>query len=92
MQPLFDKVLIGVEKAETMTTSGIILTRKEDEKLERAVVLALGDDCTSRVKVGDRVVLKGYSYDTITLDGEEFSFIKEEDILAICPDITMITE
>lgn len=87
IQPLFDKVLIEIEREKTMTTSGIIIDRgnKEESKLEKAVVLEVGEDVV-KLKKGDTILFKAYSADTIKLDplkDEELSFIKEEDALAI---------
>jgi len=82
MIPLFNNVLIEIQKQETVTTSGIILTTAEDKKLEKATVLAVGEDCT-KLKQGDTILFKSYSADTIELNRKEITFIKEEDVLAI---------
>ena len=82
MKPLFDKVLIEIEKVETVTSSGIILARDVNEKVERAKVVAVGPDCTTVAK-DDGIIFKSYSADTIKLEDKEYSFIKEEDIFAI---------
>jgi chaperonin GroES len=81
IKPLFDQVQIEVKKAETMTSSGIILTQKDDQKLEQATVLAIGPD-VEWLKVGDEILFKAYSSDTIELNGVELSFVKEENVLA----------
>jgi len=81
MNPLFDKILIDIQKAETVTSSGIILSRNEDQKLEKATILKLGPDCISTLQEGDTILFKSYSSDAIELDGKEYSFIKEEDVL-----------
>lgn len=80
-EPLFNNILIEVQKAETITSSGIILTN-EAENLEKAIVIALGPDCQTTLKENDTILLKSYSADTIKLDGKEYSFVKEEEILA----------
>ena len=90
MTPLGDRVLLDIEEEAAVTSTGFILPEKKDNKLERATVIALGDECVGKVAVGDKVVIKGYSYDTITLDSKEYSFAKEEDILAIWNTTTTI--
>jgi chaperonin GroES len=80
--PLFTQLQIIIEKAETMTSSGIILAGKEDEKLERATVVTVGPDVMA-IKPGDTILFKAYSSDNIMLDGQEIAFVKEEDVLAI---------
>ena len=82
MKPLFDKVLISIEKEATHTSSGIILVNNDDKKLEQATVLAIGPDVVT-LQVGDTILFKSYSADTIELNGKEISFIKEEDALAV---------
>jgi chaperonin GroES len=81
IKPLFDKVLIEVEKVENVTSSGIILSVETEKKLEKATVKAVGEDVT-KLKKGDIIIFKDYNYDTIEIDDEEYSFIKEEDVLA----------
>lgn len=79
--PLGNNIQITIEKAETVTSSGIILARENTEKLERSTVLAIGEDVT-RVHVGDVVLYKSYTSDTMSIDGEDVAFIKEDDVLA----------
>ena len=81
MTPLFDKVLIQIQKAETLSSSGIYLPDKE-EKLEKATIIKMGPDCVSNLKENDTIVFKGYNADTIVIEDIEYHFIKEEDILA----------
>lgn len=81
IQPLFDQIQIDIKKAETVTSSGLILSENKDIKLEQATVLAVGPDVTT-VKVGDTILLKAYSADIIELNKEEISFVKEENVLA----------
>lgn len=85
IQPLFDRVLIEIEKEKTVTNFGIILNENSDKKLEKAIVLEVGEDVV-KLKKGDTILFKAYSADTIKLDplkDEELSFIKEEDALAV---------
>ena len=85
IQPLFDKVLIDIQKQEQVTGTGIFIGGNEEAKLEKAVVLEVGDD-VMKLKKGDTILFKAYSADTIKMDplkNEELSFIKEEDALAI---------
>lgn len=81
IKPLSDRILIEVEKKAEVTSSGIYMPETDDEKLERAIVVEVGDEVTN-VKKGDAILFKGYSADTIDLEGEEVCFIKEEDVLA----------
>lgn len=93
--PLADRVLIrplNEKELEKKNSFGIILPDKdEDEKSrEQGVVVAVGagkyDDGKLNkmtVKEGDRVLFSKYAFDEITLEGEEYFILKEENILAI---------
>lgn len=62
------------------TKSGIILAEKEH--LDEAKVVEVSKD-VELVKKGDLILLKNYSTDEIEVEGEKYSFIKEENVLAI---------
>lgn len=82
IQPLFSNILIEIAKAKEVTKSGIILNSERDKKTEVAVVIATGD-AVEKVKKGDSIIFKGYSADAVIIEDIEYSFIKEEEILAI---------
>lgn len=96
--PLGSRVLIkpftkgDLEKNNTAKNSfGIILPDTDaKEKSEQGKVVAVGagewKDGKRQpvsVAVGDTVAFSKYGYDDVTVDGEEYYLIKEENILAI---------
>ena len=81
VQPLADYVVAQAEEAQTKTASGLYLPEKATEKPKVAKVLAVGPE-SRHVKVGDRILYKGYSTTEVKVDGDEYLLIKEEDILA----------
>ncbi len=83
VKPLFDKVLIEIEvsKTEEKTSSGIFLAKKEAEELEKATVIAVGEECIT-LKKGDTILFKSYSIDTIEIDKKKYSFIEEKSAFA----------
>ncbi len=91
LRPLHDRVIVARKDAETTTASGIIIPDSAKEKPQEGKVIAVGngikkDDGTVLpldVKVNDRVLFGKYSGTEITLDGEEYLMMKEDDILAI---------
>ena len=68
LKPMADNVLLKQSEAQETTASGIILATK---------------DVTMTVKAGDKVVVGKYTGSEIKLDGEEYKFVKQDDILAI---------
>lgn len=90
IKPLQDRVLLKAVEAEEKTASGIILPESAKEKKQEAEVIAVGPGKVKdgkliepTIKVGDLVLYPKYSGDDIKIDGEEYTLIEEEKILAI---------
>lgn len=81
IKPLFDWVQIQPEEAET-SKSGIILAGEEDRKTEIAEVLAIGDKMKTNLKVGDKILFKGYTVEEVVLEEKLLFFVKELDLIA----------
>jgi chaperonin GroES len=89
--PLNDKLVVKRLEAESKTAGGIVLPDNAKEKPRQGKVLSLGDgkllDSGSRakfqVKEGDRVLFSSYGGQEVTVDGEEYLIMTEEDILAV---------
>ena len=82
IKPLSDNVVIKMTEAEETTVSGIILTGAAKEKPQVAEVVAVGPKA-EEVKVGDKVLTNSYAGKEVKMDGETFTVLKEEDIIAI---------
>ncbi len=90
IKPLSDRVVLKTVEAEETTKSGIILTASAKEKPEIAEVVAVGpggkvdgNDVEMFVKVGDKVITAKYAGTEVKVDGEEYSIVRQSDILAI---------
>ena len=90
IKPLTDRVLIQMEEAEETTKSGILLAGSAKEKPQVAKVIAVGPvgvvdgkDVVMTVKVGDKGITSKYSGTEIKLDGEEYTIVRQSDILAV---------
>ncbi|MDR1467633.1 MAG: co-chaperone GroES [Oscillospiraceae bacterium] len=90
IKPLTDRVLIKLEEPETATKSGILLASSAKEKPQVASVLAVGPGgevegkkVVMHVKPGDKVIASKYSGTDIKLEGEEYTIVKQSDILAL---------
>ena len=81
ISPLFDFVVAVTEAAETKTASGLYLPDKATEKPKISKVVAVGP-AVSQVKIGDRIIYKGYSTTDVKVGKDEYMLVKEEDILA----------
>ncbi len=90
IKPLADRVVIKSVKAEETTKSGIILTAAAQEKPQIMEIVAVGpggivdgNEVKMYVNVGDKVLVSKYSGTEVKVDGEEYSIIRQSDILAI---------
>ena len=90
IKPLFDRVVIKMVEAEETTKSGIILAGSAKEKPQLAEVVAVGPggvvdgkEITMQVKAGDRVLISKYAGTEVKLDGQEYTILRQSDILAI---------
>ena len=90
LKPLSDRVILKALEAEEKTKGGIILTANAKEKPEMAEVVAVGPGGTvdgkevvMTVKVGDKVLTSKYSGTEVKVDGEEYTIVRQNDILAI---------
>ena len=88
--PLADRVVIKTVEAEETTKSGIILTGSAKEKPQMSEVIAVGPggmvdgkEVTMYVKPGDKVIYSKYAGTEVKLDGEEYTIVRQSDILAV---------
>jgi chaperonin GroES len=89
--PLNDKIVVKRLEAEEKTAGGIVLPDSAKEKPRQGKVLSLGDGkllesgkrAKFQVKEGDKVLFTSYAGNEVTVDGEEYLIMSEEDILAV---------
>ncbi len=90
VKPLADRVVVKLVEMEETTASGIILAASAQEKPQIAEVIAVGPggivdgkEVEMYVKVGDKVITSKYSGTEVKLNKEEFTIVRQSDILAI---------
>lgn len=90
IKPLGDRVVIKMLESEETTKSGIVLPGTAKEKPQVAEVVAVGPgtvvdgkEIKMEVKVGDKVLTSKYSGTEVKYDGQEYTILKQGDILAI---------
>ena len=89
LKPMADNVLLKQNEAQETTVSGIILATTNKEKPAIYEVVSVGPgtkDVPMTVKTGDRVVVGKYTGSEIKLDGVDYKFVKQDDILAVVTD------
>ena len=91
IRPLYDRVLIKRLDIEETTKGGIIIPDSAKEKPQEGEVVAVGegkllDDGSVQplnVKVKDKILFSKYGGAEISLSGQEYLILKEDEILAI---------
>ena len=90
LTPLSDRVVLKTLEAEETTKGGIILTSAAKEKPSVAEVISVGPggkvdgkDVVMSVKPGDRVITDKYSGSTVKIGDEEYTIVRQGDILAL---------
>ena len=89
LKPMADIVLLKAHEEQASTASGIILATTNKEKPAIYEVVAAGPgtkDVTMTVAAGDKVVVGKFSGNDIKLDGQDYKFVKLDDILAVVID------
>ncbi|MBI3020980.1 MAG: co-chaperone GroES [Candidatus Omnitrophica bacterium] len=91
MKPLGDRIVVRTLDPQEKTKSGIIVPDTAKEKPQEGKVLAVGtgrllDDGTVKsleVRNGDRVLYGKYAGTEVSLEGEDYLILREEDVLAV---------
>ncbi len=94
LKPLGDKIVTKMIEVETVSKGGILLTGSAKEKPEYAEIIAVGpgaytDDgklIPMEVKIGDKIMIAKYAGTEVKLEGNEYTIIKQSDVLAIVED------
>jgi chaperonin GroES len=86
--PLHDRVLVRRLEEKEAAKGGIIIPDTAKEKPQEGEVIAVGAGKIKRgqripldVKAGDRILFGKYTGNDITMDGQEYLILREEDIL-----------
>ena len=90
IKPLCDRVVIKMTEAEETTKSGILLAGNAKEKPVVAEVVEVGpggmvdgNQVDMYLKKGDKVLISKYAGTEVKLDGEEYTILRQSDVLAI---------
>ena len=86
LKPMADNILLKQNEAEETTSSGIILATTTKEKPAIYEVVSAGPgtkDVEMVIKAGDKVVVSQFTGTDIKLDGVDYKFVKQDDVLAI---------
>lgn len=91
LRPLHDRLLVErVEEAEQVR-GGIIIPDSAKEKPQEGIVVAAGNGKRGEdgkiipldVKAGDRILFGKYSGSEVTVEGNEYLIMREDEVLAV---------
>jgi len=91
LRPLYDRIVVRRKEPREQVRGGIIIPDTAKEKPQEAEVIAVGEGKFNEegkrikldVKKGDTVLIGKYSGNDIKIDDEEFTILKEDEVLAI---------
>ncbi|MBI3319323.1 MAG: co-chaperone GroES [Candidatus Omnitrophica bacterium] len=91
LQPLGDRIVVRTLEPEEKTKSGLVLPDTAKEKPQEGKVLAVGtgrllDDGTVKkleVRTGDKILYGKYAGTEVSLSGEDYLILREDDVLAV---------
>lgn len=90
IKPLADRVVIKMTEAGETTKSGIILAGSAKEKPQIAEIVEVGPggvvdgkEVKMIVKKGQKVLISKYSGTEVKIDGQEYTILRQDDILAV---------
>ena len=91
VRPLHDGIMVRRLEEGEQHVGGIIIPDTAKERPQQGTVIALGNGRAKddgkrvplEVKADDRILFGKYAGQEITLDGEEYLIMKEDDVLAI---------
>lgn len=91
LKPLNDRILVKRIDSEERTKGGIIIPDSAKEKPLEGEVVAVGPGKmmdngqlkAMSVKVSDRVLFAKYAETEVSLDGQTFLLLREDDVLGI---------
>ncbi|MFH1829716.1 MAG: co-chaperone GroES [Pseudomonadota bacterium] len=90
-RPLQDRILVRRLTNEEKTKGGIIIPDTAKEKPFEGEIIATGNGKVMEtgqkqpleVRTGDRVLFSKYSGTEVKIDGEEYTIMREDDILGV---------
>ena len=91
LRPLQDRILVQRVQEEEKTKGGIIIPDTAKEKPAEGKVAAVGNGKVGEdgkrvkleIKKGDRILFGKYSGTEVTIEGQEYLIMREDDVLGV---------
>lgn len=82
LQPIKGRILVKPIEAKKKTSRGIYLPDTAKEKVQEGEVIAVAEDATEEVAVGDRIIYREFGGTKVKFGGEDYILLTEDDLLA----------
>jgi len=82
LQPINGYILVKPFESKEKTLGGIFLPDSAKEKLREGEIIALAEDATDEVAIGDHVIYKEFTGTEVEIEGESHLLLTEDDLLA----------
>jgi chaperonin GroES len=81
LRPIKGRIAVRPLEAREQTKGGIVIPDSAKEKSLEGEVVAMAEDATEEVAVGDHVIYREYAGTEINLDGETIILMEADDLL-----------
>ncbi len=92
LRPINGRILAKPAKAQEKTVSGLYIPETAKAKLHEAEIVAIAEDATDEIAVGDRVIYKDFGGTEVKLDEETYVLLTDDDLLAKYETVDEIPE
>ena len=82
LRPINGRIVVRPFEAKEKTAGGIYVPDTAKEKLQEGEVIAIAEDATEEIAIGDRVIYKEFSGAEVKIDDENHILLIEDDLLA----------
>ena len=82
LRPINGRIVVKPFEAKEKTAGGIYVPDTAKEKLQEGEVIAIAEDATEEIAIGDRVIYKEFSGTEVKIDHEDHILVTEDDLLA----------
>ena len=92
INPMNGRVLVRPLETAEETKGGIIIPDTAKEKPREGEIIAVAEDATEEVAVGDRVIYKEYGGTEVKVDDQTYMLLDTDDLLVKYVETDVIPE
>jgi chaperonin GroES len=92
LHPINGRIVVRPLEAAEESAGGIVIPESAREKPTEGEVVAVAEDSTEEVAVGDRVIYRQYGGSEVTVDDERYVILQADDLLGKYVDTDAIPE